>query len=113
MDVEKLRALLRQRLEEVDRLEHLAHEAARPVELDQTSVGRLSRMDAMQAQAMAQETERRRHAEHARIVAALERIEAGEYGYCVTCDEPIAEKRLEFDPAATQCVKCAGGAEHR
>ncbi len=78
------------------------------VELQQDSVGRLSRMDAIQQQAMAQAQERRRSAEKARIVAALERIEEGEWGWCVTCGEEIAEKRLRHDPSVATCVTCAG-----
>jgi DnaK suppressor protein len=65
-------------------------------------------MDALQSQAMAMEVERRRIAELARIASALERLEQGEYGYCVTCGEPIAAKRLELDPATPLCVNCAG-----
>ncbi len=78
-----------------------------PVELDQTSVGRLSRMDAMQQQAMALAIERRRAIALARIDAALARIEAGEYGWCVQCGEPISPKRLALDPALPTCVACA------
>jgi DnaK suppressor protein len=80
------------------------------VELQQDSVGRLSRMDAMQQQAMAQATERRRLAERARIAAALERINDGEWGYCLKCGEEIAEKRLRLDPSVANCVNCASGA---
>lgn len=112
LDLSQFRALLAGRLAEVERLEAFEHEAARPVELDQQSVGRLSRMDAMQMQAMAAEHERRYRIEHQRILAALARIEAGDYGYCLTCDAKIPAKRLELDPAAAQCVKCAGGAGH-
>ncbi len=77
------------------------------VELDQTSVGRLSRMDALQAQAMALETGRRRETELKKIELALGRIEAGEYGFCASCDEEIPLKRLEMDPATPICVNCA------
>lgn len=77
------------------------------VELDQTSVGRLSRMDAMQAQSMALATERRRAAERARIDQALSRIEEGSFGDCVMCGEPIAPKRLDLDPAVPTCLDCA------
>jgi DnaK suppressor protein len=85
-----------------------ASEAGRaPVELDQTSVGRLSRMDAMQGREMALAAERRRAAELAKIDAALRRLEIGEYGFCVKCGEPIGEKRLALDPAAATCIKCA------
>ena len=78
-----------------------------PVELDQTTVGRLSRMDALQSQAMALETERRRELEIQRIDAALKRIEDDDYGYCLTCGEEIAVKRLDFDPATPVCIDCA------
>lgn len=80
-----------------------------PVTLDQQSVGRLSRMDALQAQAMAQATEKRRRQRLAQIEAAFRRMDAGEYGYCATCGEAIAEKRLAADPAAHLCVLCSKG----
>ncbi|QLC25831.1 TraR/DksA family transcriptional regulator [Parasphingopyxis algicola] len=84
-----------------------AAEWRKPVELDQQSVGRLSRMDAMQQQAMADAEARRRQSDIARIDAALRRIDEGEYGWCLSCGEAIAAKRLEIDPMATQCVACA------
>ena len=77
------------------------------VELQQDSVGRLSRMDALQQQAMAQATERRRAAEGMRITAALTRIDAGEWGYCLSCGEEIAQARLRHDPSIATCIKCA------
>lgn len=82
-------------------------QAAETVELDQARVGRLSRMDAMQAQAISIATNSRRNIELRRIAAALQRIEDGEYGCCLACDEPIAPGRLEIDPAATLCIECA------
>jgi DnaK suppressor protein len=85
-----------------------AAEERKPVELDQQSVGRLSRMDAMQVQAMAQAVEARRQGRLQRIEAALKRIDAGDYGYCVSCDTEIPVKRLEIDPATERCVDCAG-----
>ena len=78
-----------------------------PVTLDQQSVGRLSRMDALQVQAMAQAEEDRRQHRLRLITAALSRLDEGEYGYCMTCGTDIPEKRLEVDPAAAQCVDCA------
>ncbi len=81
------------------------------VELDQSTVGRLSRMDAMQAQAMAQASGLRREATLRRIAAALKRVDEGEYGVCLECGEPINQKRLEFDPTALLCIDCASRAE--
>jgi DnaK suppressor protein len=56
---------------------------------------------------MAQAEERRRAAERTRVRAALARLDEGEWGWCLTCGEEIAEGRLERDPAATQCIGCA------
>ncbi|MGB5719351.1 MAG: TraR/DksA C4-type zinc finger protein [Woeseiaceae bacterium] len=83
------------------------------VELDQSKVGRLSRMDAMQAQAMAQASADRREATLRRVAAALQRIDDGEYGACLECDQPIKQKRLEFDPTALLCIDCASRAENK
>jgi DnaK suppressor protein len=63
--------------------------------------------DELQQQAVAQDVERRRRQELARIDAALERLAAGEYGWCVACGKPIPEARLDLDPAVALCVACA------
>ncbi len=86
-------------------------ESAAVVELDQAKVGRLSRMDAMQAQAMAKAAGQRREASLRRITQALKRVDDGEFGACEECDQPINPKRLEFDPTATLCIACASEAE--
>ena len=96
---------------ELRELEQTGDDASKTVELDQSRVGRLSRMDALQGQAMSQEMKRRRQLELKNIAAALRRIENDEYGYCVKCDEKIATKRLDFDPAAALCIECANKKE--
>jgi DnaK suppressor protein len=78
-----------------------------PVELDQQAVGRLSRMDALQGQAMAKGLEARRAGRHRAIRAALERIGNGDFGYCENCGDFIGTGRLDVDPCATRCVACA------
>jgi DnaK suppressor protein len=103
-----LSARLLARQAELRALSDGARDSRKPVELDQSKVGRLSRMDAMQDQAMAQESERRRMGELQRIEAALERLTGGDYGYCVSCEEAIAPARLELDPAVATCIECAG-----
>lgn len=77
------------------------------VELDQTRVGRLSRMDALQQQAMAKATTERTHLNLLRIESALRRCEDGSYGECLRCAELINPRRLEIDPTATLCIECA------
>lgn len=103
------RKVLLARREELLSVMKASTEGSRPVELDQTRVGRLSRMDALQGQAMAQETERRRKNELQRIDAALARVDTGNYGYCVNCDEEISAKRLSLDPSTPLCIDCASG----
>ena len=109
IDNNKYKRLLLERQEELLTLITNHKEDVAPVKLDQTSVGRLSRMDAMQGQAMAEEVKRRRGQELLRIRSALERITGydEEYGYCVKCGESINEERLVFDPSIVLCKKCA------
>ena len=113
IDVEALKARLIEERESLLDVADTAREAAQPVELDQTRVGRVSRMDAMQAQALAKEADRRRLIALQRIDGALQRIDDGEYGYCAACDEPISANRLEVDPGALLCIDCASKAEQR
>ncbi|MEM7461445.1 MAG: TraR/DksA family transcriptional regulator [Pseudomonadota bacterium] len=93
--------------ETLEQASGLSDEARQTVELDQQAVGRLSRMDALQAQAMAQAQERKRQADIIRIDMALRRLAEGEYGYCSECGEEIPAARLEIDPMAERCVSCA------
>lgn len=84
-----------------------AKDTRAPVTLDQESVGRLSRIDAMQVQAMALAAQRHRQAERNRIDAALRRIDGGDYGWCVRCGEEIEARRLDHAPATAMCLACA------
>ena len=107
IDLAAIERRLRARRQELLRLTAAHEDESDPVEVDPSSVGRLTRMDALQSQAMAAEVERRREVELARIAGALERLERGDYGYCVSCGEPIAAKRLQLDPATPLCLSCA------
>jgi DnaK suppressor protein len=95
------------RRDELRRLIEVSKAGRDPVELDQSRVGRLSRMDALQNQAMALETERRRNVELQRIAAALKRLDTDDFGYCLSCGEVIESKRLSLDPTAPLCIDCA------
>ena len=97
--------------EELEAVAVTSEESAAVVELDQSKVGRLSRMDAMQAQAMAKASGERRGAMLRNIEAALKRIDDGVYGLCRDCNEPINPKRLEFDPTALRCIDCESNRE--
>ncbi len=92
---------------ELQALEHSAKTNLQAIELDQSRVGRLSRMDAMQRHEMALETSRRRQQQLQKLESALRRIESDDYGYCFVCDETISLDRLMIDPSNTRCIRCA------
>jgi DnaK suppressor protein len=96
------------RLIEADKTGEQAEEV---VELDLSRVGRLSRMDAMQAQAMSLETGRRRRQRLIEIEAALGRLQDGDFGECFECGHLINPARLAVDPTATLCIACAEARE--
>lgn len=83
-----------------------AESAAEPVQLDQTLLGRVSRMDAMQQQSVALSTRGHAHVTLKKVLAALHAHEEGEYGYCRRCDEPIGFGRLQAQPESNLCLQC-------
>ena len=106
-DTAGIERLLRSQLARIDDDQAATANERGPVMLDQSRIGRLSRMDALQVQAMAEAQERRRRAERQRIEAALERLADGTWGLCTECGEAIAGARLDFDPSITLCIRCA------
>lgn len=86
-------------------------DAAGTVELDQTRVGRLSRMDALQAQAMAKAAASRATRQLQRLQGVLARIDTDDFGLCSDCDESIAHARLLANPAVLRCIACASARE--
>jgi DnaK suppressor protein len=110
IDITEMKKRLATRRLEIEALLSAGDGATKATEIDQQSVGRLSRMDAIQVQAMAEETARRREMELRRIDMALSRIADGDYGWCTSCGEAIALKRLENDPATPLCIDCASRA---
>lgn len=76
------------------------------VMLDQSSVGRLSRMDALQQQAMVLGLNESLQREKRRLEAALIRLDGGMFGICCQCGDPIPKDRLEADLGAPFCMDC-------
>lgn len=101
------RKRLSEKREELEHSSKISQQARDVVMLDQQSIGRLSRMDAMQQQAMAEAQERNRRLELQRIDMAERRLNDEEYGYCIDCGEEIADGRLAIDPMAERCINCA------
>ena len=102
----KYKKLIKPQLEELTADNALGQSAQKTVELDQQSVGRLSRMDALQSQAMAQAQQRRRNVLMGSLQAALQRLKQEEFGYCMECGDEIEDARLLANPAVLKCVAC-------
>jgi len=109
MDIALFKDRLLQQKADLVALRQLSADSRQAVELDQSKVGRLSRMDALQQQEMAKASESQRSQQVARIDAALARMSSGDFGYCLDCGEEIAAKRLAVDPATPLCIDCASG----
>lgn len=104
-----IKQTLLSRLSDLDAEDVAGEGGQKTVMLDQQAVGRLSRMDALQNQAMAQAQARRRQVERQKIAAALHRIDTDEYGFCTQCGDAIAPARLAADPAIALCLECMRG----
>ncbi len=107
----ELHALLLALRESLTELIAASKSGAQPVALDQSSVGRLSRMDAIQAQQIAKASRQSHELRLKLVVQALRKFERQEYGYCGGCEEPIGYPRLRARPEAAFCVRCQGATE--
>lgn len=104
--IPRMKPILDALLARLDEEQRSAADNARTVMPDQSSVGRLSRMDAMQQQAMAQASMQRLQLQRRRLAAALQRVQQGSYGVCCECAGAIGLERLLSDPAAPFCMAC-------
>ena len=111
MDLRRFERLLLALRAELRAAEETGEGAEGVVELDQTRTGRLTRMDALQAQAMSKATGAMRRQKLLQIAAALKRIDEDEFGWCGECGEEIAQARLEVDPTVLFCIECAARRE--
>ena len=106
-DLTKFKTNLLDLKREILELEIASSGLKKPVALDQSSVGRVTRIDAIQQQQMAVESSRRRTDAMRKIEAALLRIQSDEFGICVKCGDDIATARLDIDPTLVKCVNCS------
>ena len=109
--LDSLRQALETQRRELEALLQGGAGAAAPVELDQQSVGRVSRIDAIQQQQMARAGQQQARQNLTRVELALKRIRDGEFGYCTHCGEAIAYARLEVQPFASLCLDCQQASE--
>lgn len=88
-------------------------EAARPVELDQPAIGRVSRIDAIQQQKMLEANRGAQRTRLAGVRAALSRLDEDDFGECRACGESIALARLRARPESLYCIDCQSSRERR
>ncbi len=105
--IEQYRQTLLELRDSLQEVASAASESSATVELDQSRVGRVSRMDALQSQQMALENNRRRDLQLQKIQGALTRIDNSDFGICFVCGEEINSRRLQADPTHTRCIGCA------
>lgn len=111
MNREKYRSLINLQLADLALQEKAVMESTATVELDQSRVGRLSRMDALQSQAMQKDSLHRIKEKIEQLNIASKHVDNEDFGFCNECGEQIAEARLELNPAVILCIVCAGNAE--
>lgn len=111
--VSELATVLNQQKLDLQRLLLDSQQNSAPVTLDQQSVGRVSRIDAIQQQQMAVANRDQASAILKQIIASLVRVKNDEYGFCLECGEPIAYARLQVQPYAANCLGCQESLERR
>lgn len=82
--------------------------ASRPVEPD-NAIGRITRMEAMQARSISEASLGSARARLMRLQGTLTRVDAETYGICTDCGEPIPLKRLMLMPETGRCMACMSG----
>ena len=90
----------------VERYLKSSTEAAAAVEPDK-SLGRLSRLEAMQDQQLVMEMRRRKKRQLVEIKTALSKLEMGNYGICIFCSLEISAERLKAAPEVQTCIRCS------
>ena len=104
-DLERLRT-------ELADLLAISREGTQTVELDQP-IGRLTRMDAIQQQKMAQASRGGHQIRARQVDAAIKALVEGQYGYCRHCEEAIGYRRLKAKPETPFCLGCQSASERR
>ena len=110
--IDHLHILLLDQQEKLVKQQADADAATRPVTLDQQSVGRVSRIDAIQQQQMAIANQQQTMHSLKQVELALKRIKDGDFGFCTECGEPVSFARLQVQPFARLCLDCQSAQEH-
>ncbi len=105
IELDSFRIKLENAFKEIGKYLKSSEESAAVVEPDK-SLGRLSRMEAMQDQQLVLEMRRRKKRQLAEIKSALLRLDMNRYGTCIFCGHEISRERLDASPETQTCVKC-------
>lgn len=73
----------------------------------ENSIGRVSRMDAINNKSVMESALRNKKSKLSKLKVALNHVDAEDFGICVMCKNPIQEARLIYMPESTYCVRCA------
>jgi DnaK suppressor protein len=106
-----IESVLKQMQVELKQQLGLAKESTDVVVLDQSSVGRVSRVDALQQQSMALSLQRTAKAKLKRVEVALAELQQSDFGACQKCDEAIGFARLQIQPESKYCLSCQSAAD--
>jgi DnaK suppressor protein len=107
--LETIRSELLRALTKLERSLKISGDNGRARDLEQDTVGRLSRIDAIQNAGFMQNLQEREREALRQVVEALRRIEDGCYGLCGSCGGPIPFERLQVFPETLSCASCARG----
>ncbi len=109
--VKEEQEILREKINgEIARLENSLtglEESSKPVEPD-NAIGRLSRMEAINAKSISENSLINMKNRIGKLKVALTKLSNSDFGICTECGEPIPMGRLVLVPESPVCVNCAG-----
>jgi DnaK suppressor protein len=106
--IEQLRAELQRTLCRLEK-SMATNGNGKATDIDQSAVGRLSRIEAIQNAGFTQNLKARERQQLEEVLAALTRMEEGVYGLCTACQGPIRFERLQVFPETRTCNLCGTG----
>jgi len=103
---DKLRGRLKEQLQSAQKDIKELEKLTQPIK-PENSLGRISRMDAINNKSVAEAALRNKKKKIAQMNLALRSIDNEGFGVCEKCKQPIQPARLMFMPESTKCVRCA------
>ncbi len=106
VEKEELRIKIEEKIKQTEQEIIELEELTKPIS-PENSIGRISRMDAINNKSVAEATLRASRKKLASLKFALSKIDTPEFGKCSACKNPIPTARLLYMPESTRCVRCA------